>query len=93
MDRMIRPRAIVLPDSAQVPDQNVIEPVPNQFTHEVQSQQPYHYVVPPPTVPPAGEFAPGTKVVLLVHDGGPLCHVADARGLYVATAIAGLRKL
>jgi hypothetical protein len=90
---MLRPRAKVLPASAQLPDRNLIVPPPNRFTHEVIVDQPYYYTAPRRRKPPDGEFAAGTKVVLLVHDGGKVCRVADGRGLYVATAFAGLRPL
>ena len=42
---------------------------------------------------PDGEFAAGTKVVLLLYDGGATCRVADDRGLYVETEYDSLRKL
>jgi hypothetical protein len=32
-----------------------------------------------------GEFSSGTRVVLMVYDGGEYCRVVDARGLYVET--------
>ena len=93
MENMKRPRKIVLPESAQVPDRNLLQPPPNQFTHDVLEEQPYYYIGPHQGSPPEGRFAAGTKVVLLRHDGGPVCHVADGRGLYVATAFGGLRPL
>ena len=93
MDKMIRPKAIVLPDSAQLPARNIIQPPPNQFTHEVVADQAYYYIGPDQAAPPEGKFTVGTKVVLLRHEGGPECWVADGRGLYVATAFDGLRAL
>jgi hypothetical protein len=93
MENMKRPRMIVLPESAQVPDQNMLQPPPNQFTHEVMEEQPYYYIGPHQASPPEGKFSAGTKVVLLAHDGGSVCHVADGRGLYVATAFGGLRPI
>lgn len=93
MEHMIRPKAIVLPESAQVPGRNLIDPPPNQFTHEVTARQPFYYLVPSPAAAPDGELPAGAKVVLLVHDGGEVCQVADARGLYVTTSFAGLRRL
>jgi hypothetical protein len=90
---MLRPKASVLPDSAQLPGRNLIQPPPNQFTHEVRAEQPYYYDGPHQDAPPEGTFRAGTKVVLLEHDGGPVCRVADGRGLYVATAFDGLRRL
>lgn len=93
MDHMMRPKATVLPASAQVPDQNLIRPPPNQFTHEVKREQPYYFNGPHQAAPPEGKFSAGTQVVLLTHDGGPVCRVADHQGLYVATAFDGLRPL
>ena len=40
-----------------------------------------------------GRFAPGTRLLMLEHDGGPLCRVQDGRGLCVVTPVAGLRTL
>jgi len=92
MDRMIRPKMEVLPASAQVPERNLLVPPPNRFSHELTADQPYYYTAAQQASPPHGEFPAGTKV-LLVHDGGEVCWVADGRGLYVATARAGLRVL
>lgn len=93
MDHMIRPKASVLPESALLPDRNILQPPPNQFTHEVVAEQSYYYIGPHQTAPPEGNFPAGTKVVLLTHDGGPVCRVADGRGVCVATAFDGLRPL
>ena len=76
-----------------IPEQNLLRPPPDHFTHEVKLEQPYYYVGPQQAAPPEGDFAKGTKVVLLKHDGGPNCHVVDGRGLYVVTAFKGLRKI
>ena len=93
MDHMLRPKATVLPESALVPDRNIMQPPPTQFTHEVVAEQPYYYVNPHQATPPEGRFPTGTKLVLLTHDGGPVCQVIDGRGLCVATAFDGLRPL
>jgi hypothetical protein len=87
MEGMGRPEMKVLPDEALVPDRNRIVPPPNQFTHTVARRQPYYWDQPDR---PAGHFAAGTPVTLLVHDGGPLCRVVDERGLYVVTEHPGL---
>jgi hypothetical protein len=92
VDKVIRPKAAVLPDSAQLPDRNVLTPPPNQFTHEIVAEQPYYYTGIDQAAPPEGKFAQGMKVVLLRHDDAE-CWVADGRGLYVATACSGLRLL
>lgn len=93
MDHIIRPKALVLPESALLPDRNTLHPPPNQFTHEVVAKQPYYYIGPHQTAQPEGNFPAGTKVVLLTYDGGPVCWVADSRGVYAATAFSGLRPL
>ena len=92
MDHVLRPKAVVLPDSAMVPERN-LKPPPTQFTHEVIAEQPYYFIGPQQAAPPEGMFAAGTKVKLHAHDGGPVCQVVDARGLCVATACSGLRPL
>jgi hypothetical protein len=93
MEGMKRPEAIVLPDSSLIPSDCLISPPPNQFTHEVARSQPFYASHDAPGEPPTGQFAAGAKVVLLYHDGGELCRVADAAGRYVGTRFDGLRKL
>jgi hypothetical protein len=93
MKGFVRPPATVLPASAQVPAANLISPPPNQFTHELTRSQPFYFSGPEQAVAPEGELPAGTKVVLLVHDGGSYCRVADGRGLYIAIEYEGLRKL
>jgi len=88
-----RPEAEVLTAKALVPGQNLIAPAPNQFTHEVARAQPYYFTGAQPGMAPDGEFSAGAKVVLLLHDGGVYCRVADGRGLYVETEYESLRKL
>jgi len=92
MDRIRRPKAMVLPDSALIPERN-LQSTPTEFTHEVIAEQPYYYVGPQQAAPPEGKFPAGTKVKLYAHDGGPVCQVVDARGLCVWTAFSGLRRL
>ena len=93
MGRMIRPKATVLPESALVPDRNLLQPPPNKFTHEVIADQPYYYSIPGKKDAPDGTFPAGTEVVVLSHDGGSMCNVADGRGLHVVTAFKGLRPI
>lgn len=93
MKGMLRPAVIVLPESALVRERQVISPPPNQFTHELTRAQPFHFAGAQTDVPPDGELPAGTKVVLLAHDGGARCHVADGRGLYVEIDADALRKL
>jgi hypothetical protein len=82
----------VLPESAQIPDGNLVRPAPNQFTHEIKTEQPYYYVGSHQPTPPDGMFPAGTKV-LLIYRGASECRVADERGLYVAVARGTLRPL
>jgi hypothetical protein len=89
----VRPEAEVLAEKALVPGQNLIAPAPNQFTHEVARAQPYYFTGAQPGMAPDGEFSEGTLVVLLLHDGGVYCRVADGRGLYVETEYDSLKKL
>ena len=84
IDRVIRPKAVVLPDSALLS---------NRFTHEVVAAQAYFDVRPTPAARPDGFFAVHSKVVLLDHVAGPQCRVADEHGKPVYTAFAGLRRL
>ena len=84
MDHMIRPKMTVLPDSVLLP---------KHLTHKVIRKQPYYYSGPQPGKPPDGSFRAGTKVQLLEHDGGPMCRVADKKGVSVMTAFDGLLPL
>jgi hypothetical protein len=93
MEEFRRPEATILNESALVPERNLIVPAPNQFTHELSQAQPYYYTAAQQGAPPDGVFQAGTKVVLLVYDGGSQCRVVDSHGLYVETAYEGLKKL
>ena len=76
-----------------VPDKNIIRPAPNQFTHELTRAQPFYFDGAQQGRPPDGELPAGAKVVLLLHDGGAYCRVADGRGLYVEVEHDALRRL
>ncbi len=93
MENIIRPEAVVLSDNALIPDDNLIVPPPNQFTHELKKAQPYYYTGAHQGSPPDGEFAEGTKVVLLVYNGGQTCRVADGQGIYAEIEHRSLRRL
>ena len=82
--RMLRPRAVVLPDSALLAGAD---------THEVVAAQPYYRAAPKARSVPAGSFAKGTKVRMIAHAGGPMCRVALRDGKPVYTAYVGLREL
>jgi len=92
MRGMLRPKVRIVPASALVPHDRLIQPPPNRFTHLVRERQPYYYG-PKPGKRPDGEFAEGTPVVLMVHDRGKMCWVVDGQGLYVLTPFEGLKKL
>jgi hypothetical protein len=93
MEHFNRPKMTVLPESAVVPDANLVQPPPTQFTHEVTTEQPYYYSPPKHASVPDGSFSAGTKVVKLTDDDGPLCRVVDGRGLQAVTASVGLRPI
>jgi hypothetical protein len=88
---VLRPKAVVLTNTALVPQGRLIKPPPNQFTHQLLRAQPYYYERPGAAA--AGEFGSGTRLVLMVYDGGQYCRVVDSQGLYVQTAYSGLRRL
>jgi hypothetical protein len=93
MKGFIRPEVKVLPEGAVVPDRNVIKPAPNQFTHELTRPQPFYFDEARQSGPADGELGEGTPVVLLFHDGGAYCRVADGRGLYVEVEYDALRTI
>ena len=92
MGKFLRPKAEVLPDSALVPEKNLVSPAPTQFTHELTKPEPYYYSSAQQGKPPDGEFPAGTKGVL-VHDGGNRCRVVDGRGISAEIESGGLKKL
>jgi hypothetical protein len=73
--------------------ENIIQPPPNQFTHELTQDEPYYFDGPQQQRPPDGTFPSGTKVVLMVYDGGSYCRVADGKGVYAVTAYYSLKQL
>jgi len=93
MEGFIRPTASILPEHALVPQRNLISPAPNQFTHELTRPQPYYFGGFQASEQPDGFLAVGARVVLMGHDGGKLCRVVDARGLYVEVEYESLRRL
>lgn len=91
MGQFLRPKASVLPESALIPKANLVKAPPGRFTHEVKAAQPYYYDK--TSAQTDGMFEAGTKVAVLRNDPGPLCRVADARGLSVFTAFEGLAAI
>ena len=92
MGIMLRPKAVVLPDSAVVPAANQ-KPPPARLTHEVVVDLPYHYARARVDQAPDGRFAAGAKVFMHERGKGPLCRVVDPQGLCAIVAFEGLRPL
>jgi hypothetical protein len=93
VEGFLRPEAIVLGENATVPDKNTISPAPNQFTHELTRSQPFFFDVAEQPTQPSGQFPIGTKVVLLLYEGGKYCRVADYQGLYVDIEFDSLKRI
>ncbi len=93
MKGFVRPKASVLPDKAVIPDENLISPAPNQFTHQLKRQEPYYFGHARQGRPPDGELPSGAQVALLVYNGGKYCRVVDGQGLYVEIEYDSLEKL
>lgn len=93
MKGFVRPKFVVLPEDSIVPNENLITPPPNQFTHKLTRRVAFYFTGPQQGRPPDGELAEGTSVVLLVHDGGNYCRVADETGLYVLVEYDSLQKI
>ena len=84
--RVVRPTPSVV--DAVVPDESLIRPPPNRFTHELTADESYRFDA--GAAEPAGVLAAGTPVVLLVEEDDG-CRVVDGRGLYVRVPRASLR--
>jgi hypothetical protein len=91
--KFIRPKAEILSEQAMIPEQNLITPPPNQFTHELTGVTPFYYSEQGARGTPDGELKGGTQVVLLVYNGGNYCRVADGQGLYVVVEYNRLKEL
>jgi hypothetical protein len=88
-----RPTITVLSSTAVIPSENLIQPVPNLFTHELTKLQPYWYSLPKKNEPPSGQFEPGTQLVLMSKAKNSKCFVVDARGLYVVIDGQHLKRM
>jgi len=87
----LRPRFEILGEDSLVPDDNLVRPAPDRFTHELVRAEPYFYR---PGEAPAGHLPAGAPVVLLTEDDGAgRCRVVDGRGLSVEVASDSLRRL
>jgi hypothetical protein len=73
--------------------ENIIQPPPNQFTHELTQNEPYYFIDPQQGTPPDGTFSSGTKVVLMLYNRGNYCRVADGEGIYAFIAYHSLKQL
>ncbi len=93
MKGFVRPKFVVLPEGSIVPNENLITPPPNQFTHKLTRRVAFYFTGPQQGRPPEGEFSEGTPVVLLVHEGGSDCRVADETGLYVVVEFDSLQRI
>lgn len=92
--RVLRPAVTVLPESAMVPERNLVVPPPRVFTHEVSDDTPFHYGSAAHGSAPDGELPAGRRVVLMTQDAaGERCRVVDAQGLHVEIPCAALRAL
>ena len=90
--RFTRPKAVVVSESSLIPTKNLVAPPPNVFTHIVKEALPYFYDSEAAATTPDGEFAAGTRVVVLRQDAAT-CRVVDERGLYVETRYSGLTPI
>ena len=84
MDRMLRPKMHVLPDSAMVE---------KAATHTVSGEQPYYLKRPGKLSEPSGTLPAGSKVLLVSKGRGPMSLVEDEGGRRLYTAFAGLRPM
>lgn len=92
MKGFVSPEATILDESAIVPDENLISPPPNQFTHQLKRSQPYFFSAIGKSKQSDGEFSAGTKV-LLIRKVGDHCRVADEQGLCVEIECDSLKEL
>ena len=86
----LRPRFEILGEDSLVPDDNLVRPAPDRFTHELVRTEPYSYGA---GEAPAGQLPAGTRVVVTDDDGAGRCRVVDSRGLSVEVASDSLRRL
>ncbi|MEO5890322.1 MAG: hypothetical protein ABIQ31_08725 [Ferruginibacter sp.] len=82
MQEVSRPAQEVLPENALIPAKNIIDPVPNHFTHQLSARENYYFDAPAGDKQPDGFFVEGTKV-LLVNKTDKFCWVIGPQGVYV----------
>ena len=78
----LRPDMEILGDESIIPAHNLIEPPPNQFTHNVVADTPFYFGAETGGDVANGYFKAGTPVVLLVRDERGRCRVVDGQGIY-----------
>jgi hypothetical protein len=88
---VLRPEPVVLGQEAVVPDANLV-PVPDRFTHELTSDEPYRLDRRWETAEPDGVLVAGTPVAVLA-EGRETSRVATASGLAVDVRTDALRRL
>lgn len=86
---VLRPAAEVLGADSLVPALNLVQPPPDQFSHELTRDEPYRFGS-DPTASPDGELHRGTPVLVVANDGRH-ARVIDERGLYVQVRSESLR--
>ena len=91
----LRPQFEILGEESLVPDENVVRPAPDRFTHQLVRAEPYFYGpgAAGDEAEPAGRLPAGARVVLVGAGGRGRCRVVDGRGLSVEVACDSLRQL
>lgn len=79
---VLRPEAVVLGDDALIPASNLVDSLPDRFTHELSVDEPYRYDGVTDDQRPSGTLPAGTPVAI-VSEGRDRCRVVDQRGLAV----------
>ena len=87
---VLRPAAEVLGPDSLVPAVNLVQPPPDQFSHELTRDEPYRFGS-DSTTSPDGELQRGTPVLVVANDGRH-ARVIDERGLYVQVRSESLRR-
>jgi hypothetical protein len=90
--RMLRPEARVLGEEAVIPDEHVIRPPPNRFTHELRADEPYRFDMSGRPGETHGVLARGTPVLLL-REEGDRSRVVDGAGVYVEVPSSSLEAI
>jgi hypothetical protein len=93
MGHFLRPSPVVLPGNALVPDKNVLQPPPNQFTHRLRERTPFYFEAGGEGTP-SGYLEKGSRVILMRQgEEQQDCWVGTEQGLYVRTPPGHLDRL